>query len=218
MLMIRLVSNVRPLRREVDEPVALHERAMDNLQFIRDTMERAGSFTAVSGWGTVVIGFTTLAAAAVAARAGSLSSPDPESAQLWLATWIGQAVIALAISVWAMTRKARAVGLPLFSEPSRRFILSFLPPLAAGALLTFVLYRAGIVQAIPGMWFLMYGASVVTGGTFSVRIVPVMGLSFMLAGSLAFFLPIRIIDWVMALGFGGLHVVFGLIIARRYGG
>ncbi|HEU4387562.1 MAG TPA: hypothetical protein VFV34_07180 [Blastocatellia bacterium] len=191
---------------------------MDNLQFIRDTMERAGSFTAVSGWGTVVIGFTTLVAAAIAAQVGSISSPDQGSARLWLATWLGQAVIALAISVWAMTRKARAAGLPLLSEPSRRFILSFLPPLAAGALLTLVLYRVGMLGTIPGMWFLMYGASVVTGGTFSVRIVPVMGLCFMLAGAAAFFLPVRMIDWVMALGFGGLHVVFGLIIARRYGG
>lgn len=216
--MIAGVSNVRPFRRTTPEPVALHERAMDNLQFIRDTMERAGSFTAVSGWGTAVIGVSALLAAVLASRVGALDNTQRNAAALWIATWLGQALLSLGIALWATARKASAAGLPLLSEPGRKFALSFLPPLVAGAILTLVLYQVGLVSIIPGMWLLTYGAGVVTAGTFSVRIVPVMGLCFMLTGAATLFLPANLIDWLMAGGFGGLHILFGLIIGWRHGG
>lgn len=211
---IRRVSNVRPLRPKVESPVALHERAMDNLKFIRETMERAASFTAVSGWGTVVVGCSALAAAALASRL----KPAGPSNSTWIGLWLGEALLSVAISGWAMARKARAAQLPLLTAPGRKFGLSFLPPVVAGAVLTMVLYRGGLVSAIPSMWLLAYGAGVVSGGAFSVRIVPVMGLCFMVEGTLALFAPAAWANWCMAAGFGGLHILFGLIIIRRYGG
>ena len=117
-----------------------------------------------------------------------------------------------------MDRKARKSGVPLFSGPARKVAFSLSPPMVAGALLTVVLFRAGLVNAIPGMWLLLYGTGVITGGMFSVSIVPVMGICFMLAGALGLLLPLIPGDWLMALGFGGLHIIFGTIIARRYGG
>ncbi len=191
-------------------PHPLRDQALDNLRFIRQTMERAGSFTAVPGWGQVAVGVTALAAALVAARQTSV--------ELWLATWLGEAVVALAIGGSTMVRKAYAVNDPILSGPGRRFGLSVLPPMVVGGLLTIALYRAGLWQALPGTWLLLYGAGFVTGGAFSVRIVPVMGLCFMFAGSVALFTPAAWGTWCMAAGFGGLHIVFGAIIARRYGG
>jgi hypothetical protein len=191
-------------------PRPLHDRALDNLRFIRQTMERAGSFTAVPGWGQVAVGATALVAAVLAAR-----QPTPE---LWLATWLGEAVIALAIGGWTMVRKAYAVHDPILSGPGRRFGLSFLPPMVVGGLLTVALYRAGLWHALPGAWLLLYGTGFVTGGAFSVRIVPVMGLGFMAVGAAALLGPAAWINWLMAAGFGGLHIVFGAVIARRYGG
>ena len=173
-------------------------------------MERAGSFTAVPGWGQVAVGVTALVAAFVAARQTSV--------ELWLATWLGEAVVALAIGGSTMVRKAYAVNDPILSGPGRRFGLSVLPPMVVGGLLTIALYRAGLWQALPGTWLLLYGAGFVTGGAFSVRIVPVMGLCFMFVGSVALFAPAAWGTWCMAAGFGGLHIVFGAIIARRYGG
>jgi hypothetical protein len=192
-----------------DSP-ALHARAMDNLSFIRQTMERATAFTAVPGWGGVGMGVMALGAAAVA---HTRISPRE-----WLVAWLGTAVAALALGGWTMASKARRAGTVVFSYSGRRFVLSYVPPLLVGALLTGVLVRAGLYQALPGTWLLLYGTGVVTGGAFSVRVVPLMGLCFMALGAVALFGPAAWGNPLMAAGFGGLHIVFGLLIARRYGG
>jgi hypothetical protein len=183
---------------------------MDNLAFIRDTMEKAGSFTAVSGWGMVAVGIIATIAATIASSQHSVLRS--------IYVWIAAAVLAPAVSAWAIVRKARRAHVPLLTGPGRKFLLSFSPPLLVGALLTIVLYRAGIVDAIPGMWLLLYGTAVVAGGSFSVRLIPVMGICFMLAGTLALFTPPSWNDWIMAAAFGGLHIAFGVPIARRHGG
>lgn len=183
---------------------------MANLSFIRTTMERATSFTAVPGWGGVAMGGTALVAAALAAQ-------QPTSAG-WLAVWLGEAVVAAMIGGYAMARKARRAEGTMLSPPARRFLLSYAPPIAVGALLTLVLYRGGLPRALPGMWLLLYGTGVVTGGAFSVRVVPLMGLCFMALGTATIIAPEAWGNWMLALGFGVVHIVFGVIIARRHGG
>jgi hypothetical protein len=183
---------------------------MDNLRFIRETMERASSFTAVPGWGGVVMGVSALGAAYVASQQAS--------AKAWLLTWMVEALLAFVIGGWAMDRKARAAELPLLSGPGRKFALGLAPPMFVGVILTIVLVRTVGISFIPGMWLLLYGTGIVTGGMFSVRIVPIMGLCFMLLGAVSLFSPLRFSNLVMALGFGALHIVFGIIIARKHGG
>jgi hypothetical protein len=205
------MANIIPFRKPPEEPpLGLHERAMDNLRFIRQTMERAGSFTAVSGWGQVVIGITGALAAWLASR--------QSGAENWLATWSVAAVVAMGIGVVTTAMKARAIGEPIRSGPGRKFVLSLAPALAAGAVLTAVLFRAGMIGVLPGLWLLLYGAGIVSAGTNSVRVVPVMGFTSMLLGAAALLAPAAWGDAFMAVGFGGLHVVFGTVIARRYGG
>lgn len=191
-------------------PRPLSDRALDNLSYIRSAMERAGSFTAVPGWGTVAVGVTALVATWVAAQQRTDAA--------WLAVWLSDAALGLAIGGAAMVLKARAANDPLLSGPGRRFGLAFLPPLLVGGLLTIALHQAGLFPAMPGMWLLLYGTGVMTAGAYSVRIVPLMGLCFSLLGAVALFTPARWWVWFMAVGFGGLHIVFGWIIARRYGG
>ena len=206
------IHPIRPLPPPEEEPsLDLHARAMDNLRFIRETMERAGSFTAVSGWGQVVIGVAALLAARIA-------SLQPATTETWLATWSAAAIVAVLVGVLTTAMKARSARMPLLSGPGRKFTLSLAPPLVAGAVLTVVLYRAGMADVLPGVWLLLYGAGIITAGAFSVSAVPVMGFCFMLVGAAAAFTPAAWGDAWMAAGFGGLHVGFGILIARRHGG
>jgi|SRR5579883_389838 len=190
--------------------VSINERAIQNLQYIRETMERAGSFTAVPGWGGILIGVSALLTAII-------SSTFP-SRDLWFANWLGEALLAMAIGGWAMTQKAKAAKVTLFYGAGRKFALNLFPAMIAGAILTFVLYRQQLFGIMPGTWLLLYGVGIVTGGAFSVRIIPLMGLSFMTLGTIALFSPIAWANWFMAAGFGVLHIIFGIVIARRYGG
>jgi hypothetical protein len=194
---------------EAPGPPALHTHAIDNLRFIRQTMERAGPFTAVPGWGGVLIGVVALGASAIA---------GPPAGPRWLNVWLGAATVAVTIGIVTMARKARASGSSFFAAPFQRFALAYLPPLAAGAVLTAVFVEGGFTARLPGCWLLLYGTGVTAGGALSVRIVPVMGILFMALGTAAFIAPTALGNTFMATGFGGLHIGFGLIIARKYGG
>ncbi|MGC2662071.1 MAG: hypothetical protein WA324_29260 [Bryobacteraceae bacterium] len=195
--------------RMAPEPIPIDRRAADNLRFIRDTMERASSFTAVPGWGGIYIGLTAIAAGTLA-----YDHPLPQQFSVWLA----EAAVALAIAIAAVRVKSRRLALPLGSRPARRALLSFVPPLLAGAMLSIILDHIGMLGIMPGLWLLLYGTAVVTGGAFSVRIVPVMGLCFMLLGAISFVTPVSWGNQLLMLGFGVIHIVFGAVIARRYGG
>lgn len=186
------------------------QRAAEHLSYIRDTMARAGSFTAVSGWGQTIVGAIGLAAGIIASR---LTDPV-----LWLATWIAAAVLGALVAIVAIRRKAVRLGLPLLSGPGRRFALTFVTPLVAGAVLTAVLYRAGLIHHLPGTWLLLFGTAVVAGGAISVDVVPVMGCCFMLLGVAAFLLPATWGDLLMIAGFGGLNLGFGVLIGVKHGG
>jgi hypothetical protein len=182
----------------------------EDLRFIRDTMERSAAFTAVSGWGYLIIGLTALATAWLAARQLSYFA--------WLEIWLAEGLLAGAIGLLSCTWKANRRGLPLFSGPARKVALGLAPPIVAGAFLTFLLYRAGFTSALPATWLLLYGAGIMTGGAFSVAILPVMGLCFMLLGGFAVLAPVTWGNLFLATGFGGLHMIFGWLIARRHGG
>lgn len=192
------------------QPAALHDRAMDNIRFIRETMERASAFTAVPGWGQVAVGVTAFIASYLAVHEAT--------ARRWLFVWLAEALIALLIAGWTLDRKARATDTPLVSGPARKVAFSLSPPLIVGALLTAVLFKLRVTSVIPGVWLLLYGTGVVTGGMFSVSVVPLMGICFMVLGAIALFVSPPWANWLLAAGFGGLHIIFGIIIARKYGG
>jgi hypothetical protein len=187
---------------------------MDNLRYIRRTIERAGSFTAVPGMGGMWMGSTALAAAWLASR-------QPDRGR-WLAVWIVEALLALFIGLAGALWKARRARLPLLSGPGRKFVAGFAPAMLAGSVLTFVLFRAGLYGFLPGVWMLLYGAAVVSGGGASVRVVPLMGACFMAAGAVTLYRPGGFTqiseDAILAGAFGGLHLLFGMVIAVKYGG
>jgi hypothetical protein len=191
-------------------PPSLGRHAADNLRFIRDTMARASEFTAVPGWGGVWMGVSALATAPVAG--------PPVESRTWLAWWLADALVAVVIGAVAMSRKVRRLGLAIHGAPVRRFALAFLPPVLAGAILTAVFVREHLIVRLPGCWLLLYGAAVTSGGAFSVRLVPIMGLVFMILGVLALLVPVWWGSFLMAVGFGLLQMGFGVILARNHGG
>lgn len=193
-----------------EEPEIATPDALEQLRFIRQTMESAGSFTAVPGWGTVALGVTAIASSFVAAQ-----QPTPER---WLGVWFAEAAVAIGIASVGMLHKAERAQQSLTSGPAKKFALGFAPPLIVGALLTLVFYKAQLVPMVPALWLLLYGVGVLAAGAFSARIVPVMGLCFLLLGGAAVILPATLGNWEMAIGFGGLHLIFGAIIARKHGG
>lgn len=188
----------------------MHVRAMDNLRFIRETMEGAALFTAVSGLAEMAVGLTALVAAWIAHRQADLSG--------WLTVWMIEAAIAASLTILGILVKARRAGISIFARPGRRFALGLVPPIFAGAVITPVFLELQAPHLLPGVWLLLYGTAVVTGGAFSVRIVPVMGLCFMLLGCAALFSPAGWGNAYLAAGFGGLHLLFGADIAWRHGG
>lgn len=192
------------------EPIEISARAIDNLRYIRRTIERAGSFTAVPGIGGMLMGSTALAAAWMSgAQTASLR---------WLAIWLTEAALAISIGTVAAALKSQRARLPLLSGPGKKFVAGFAPAMLAGAVLTFALFRAGMSHLLPGAWLLLYGASVVAGGWASVTIVPLMGACFMAVGSAGLLWSSVPGDVLLGAGFGGLHIVFGVIIAVKYGG
>jgi hypothetical protein len=173
-------------------------------------MAGASAFTAVPGWGGVGMGITALITAAIAG--------PPTDHSVWLRLWLGDAFLAAAIGIAAFVWKARRSGVPLTGRATRRFTLAFLPGIAAGAVLTIAMARAGWLTRLPGCWLLLYGTAVASGGALSVAAIPLMGCAFMVLGAISFVAPPAWGHYFMAAGFGVLQIIVGVIIARRYGG
>lgn len=193
-----------------EEPVNIGTRAIDNLKYIRETMERSASFTAVPGYGGMLMGVTAIVAAYIANRQIYLVDA--------LSVWLAEAALAFLIGLLAMWQKSKIAGQSLFSTPARKFALSFAPPLIAGVTVVLGLWRYGHYYEMAPVCIVTYGAAVACGGAFSARVVPVMGWCFIAIGAIAFMLPTSYGNLMMALSFGALHIIFGAIIARRYGG
>ncbi|MEZ5346845.1 MAG: hypothetical protein R2681_14940 [Pyrinomonadaceae bacterium] len=193
-----------------DQPPSLHGRAIDNLEFIRDAMQRSTEFTAVPGYGGVLMGATAVGAGIIAGM--------QQNYRGWLITWLVEAILAFSIGLLMMWQKSKLAETSLTSVPARKFALGFTPPLIAGVILTALLYFNGLFRFLPTVWLTLYGTAVVSGGAYSVRAVPILGWIFIVLGAVSVFIPAAYGNWLMGIGFGGLHIIFGFVIARKYGG
>lgn len=191
------------------EPVFLHEHAQDNLRFIRAAMESATSFTGVSGLGYVLAGITAIPAAWLAQRQGD--------ANAWLAVWMIELILGASIAFGLTIRKANGQGASLLRASGKKLLLAFLPAMIAGGVITLAFFLTGFVTLLPGVWLSLYGAAVMTAGAWSVRVIPMMGGLFLLTGAVTLLLPVSG-DVMLALGLGGIHILFGIVIWREYGG
>ncbi|MGI8786852.1 MAG: hypothetical protein ACR2HG_03715 [Pyrinomonadaceae bacterium] len=207
------MAKIQALRKENDaanEPINIGDRAMDNLKFIRETMERSAVFTSVPGYGGALMGATAIGAAIIAQNQTRIEN--------WLIVWLVEALLAFSIGLFALWQKAKNSNVSLASVPAKKFASAFAPPIVAGIVLTALFYYRGFYPFLPCVWLTLYGTAVVTGGAYSVKIISRVGWIFIALGAVAAFAPASAGNLLMALGFGVLQIVFGLIVARRYGG
>lgn len=204
------IQAIRKNDERADEPVNIGDRAFDNLQFIRETMERSAVFTSVPGYGGMLMGATAVGASVFASQAANYRN--------WLIIWLTEALLAFAIGFLTLWQKSKTANDSPTSAPARKFALCFAPPMIAAIILSVLFYRLNLFEFLPVVWLTLYGTAVVCGGISSVKIVPIAGWCFIALGLIAVFLPRGYGDLMMALGFGGLHIIFGFIVARRFGG
>lgn len=201
------MSNQPGYKNEV--PTPLHGVAADNLRFIRATMENATSFTGVSGKGYVLAGITAAVAAWVAAQQ---TTPGG-----WLLAWMLEALLAATLLMMLTSEKARVQGKSLWTGSGRRLMFAFLPAMGVGAVITLGFHLQGHTDLLPGLWLALYGAAVMTAGAHSIRLIAIMGALFIAIGALQV-LGLTPMNLTLGLGFGGLHIIFGLLIWRKHGG
>jgi hypothetical protein len=200
------VSNSRS-----NNTVAIDSHALGTLNYIRASIEAAGAF-AVPGIAGIAMGAVGMVATLVASI--------PALAGHWLQIWLIAALAAAASGVLLIARHARqpARGLMLYRGPARKFVLSLCPALLAGAVLTTVLWEEGLSLLIPGMWLVLYGCAVLSASMMTnaamMRLIAMMGGLFVVCGLIAFLLPSRWHNFTLGVGFGSLHLLFGILIGR----
>ena len=207
------MAKIQAIRKDVEatnEPVNIGDRAFDNLRFIRETMERSAVFTSVPGYGGMLMGATAVGASFFAWQSANYRQ--------WLIIWLTEALLAFAIGFLSLWQKSKNANASLTSAPARKFALCFAPPIVAAVILSGLFYRHDWFEFLPTVWLTLYGTAVICGGISSVKVVPIAGWSFIALGLVSVFLPSGYGDLMMSLGFGGLHLVFGFIVARKYGG
>ena len=210
------------------EPTELQKEASAQLRYIRDTMARSSAFTDIPGWGIFIVGLIAL----VASWLTSGFRPAFWTVS-WKDTWMLTAIVSAAVGVTMLVRKAKAAQHPVTHGPIRKFALGMLPAIVAAMVLTSAFtHRTGLDAYLSGqmlpadpmaahlhaLWLLLYGVAIVSSGMHSIRVVPLMGLCFMALGVVAFAFPDLPKTAMMTIGFGGLHLIFGYLIAKKYGG
>ena len=192
------------------EPTPIDSGAVENLRYIRSTIEAAHTFTTVPGKGCIAMGVTALVAVGIESL--------PQLGEFWLTIWVAAAAVACGSALWFMEQKARAQGLSLRRAVAKRFFMTLAPSFIAGAILTAALSSRVDRELITGMWLLLYGTGLATCGLFSIPAVCTAGLAFMALGTATLWLPPGSAHIVLALGFGGIHLALGTTIVRHHGG
>jgi len=179
-------------------------------------MENSSSFTGVSGLGYMLAGLSAFLATWIAMQ--------QDTAFAWLLVWMAESMVASVLAFGFTISKAHSQGESLRSTTGKKVLFAFLPPMTVGAVLTIFMLQLNAIEILPGIWLCVYGAAVMTAGAYSVAVLPLMGGLFIALGTVVLFInspgPEMLYFgnlWLGA-GMGGLHLIFGYIIWKDYGG
>lgn len=197
------------------------DEARENLRVIRQTMERSTQYSTLSGWSGILIGVVALIGVyltdrqigAAIAQGHPVKTVHPALGMIWLSAL----VLAVGIEFACNKRRAVRVGKRVASRLGAHIILAALPAFFGCGVLTVFFYVHGLVSYIWGVWMLCYGLAICSVGLFSLRQVSYLGAAFVVAGALTLLFPVKLHLLMMALTFGGFHIVYGITMARRNG-
>ena len=185
--------------------IPLDTHAAATLQYIRASMDAAVSLS-IPGSAGIAMGSVGLLAAVLAVA--------PAFRPYWFWIWIAAALIAASLGAFRMARQPASRGSLLSGTPVRRFMLGLFPGLFAGAVMTVVLRVTGNDQLLPASWLVLYGCALIAASAPTTRALGVLGACFVGLGLLTYALSPAWHMLALGAGFGGLHLVFGLL-ARR---
>lgn len=220
------------------------DKAAAELKAIRELMERPVRYSTQSGLSGIIAGLAALAGCALDSKVSQRYAPLTAT-KINMCVWAGVLLVAFAgVTIFTRLRERRR-GMPFWSNVKKRILWTILPPFVAGAGITLaIVYRwwldigPNMWGLIPAIWMLFYGVACWQVGEFSVKEIRILGVAFIAAGLLtgAFFqydiqgLTRPLLGFHLGLDsgsaayvtlgttFGGFHIIYGLIVWKRYGG
>jgi len=185
--------------------VNLDAHAAATLRYIRASMDAAARVS-IPGSAGIVMGIIGVAAAAI--------SLAPPFKQHWHLVWLSAAPVAASAGGLLLTRPASLLSFTASGTAGRKLAFCLLPSLFAGAAMTLVLWSGDRMNAVPGTWLLLYGCALISASVPTTALVAWMGICFVGLGIAALFAPFVPQMILLGLGFGGLHIVFGILMGR----
>jgi len=203
---------------------------MDDIKAIRKIMEDNSRFLSLSGLSGVIAGAIAIVGALIAYYAildkGSFGLGDylgnifgrggSETLRLLLLDAALVLVASVSVALYFSAKKAGKEGKSLFSPISRRLLINLLIPLVAGGLFIAVLLINNNLQLVIPCFLIFYGLALVNAGKFTLGEIFYLGILEIIIGLVCAFVPgWGLLFWII--GFGLLHIIYGVAMHRKYG-
>ena len=203
---------------------------LDAIKDIRSMMERSSRFLSLSGLAGIVVGLIAIAGVIVAYQFLGMQFNEPgyytliinvdgslnhTVYQFLLTELILLLVVALVVAITLSMRKASAKALPIWDATAKRLVINMAVPLVAGAIFCCILLFHGHVALILPTTILFYGLAIFNASKYTLHDIRSLGVMEILLGLIAaFYVEYALLFW--ALGFGVLHIAYGLYIYFKY--
>ncbi len=199
---------------------------IEDLAEIRSMMERSSKFLSLSGWAGIMAGFYAIAGAWIAYHFFGFN-PDKifyniielesESSDLLMIIILSISILILAIgtAILLSYKKAHKRGEKIWNATSRRLVANMAIPLLAGGIFILVLLSNDLIGLLAPSTLLFYGMALFNAGKFTYDEVKLLGIVQMVLGLFsAYFIEYSLIFW--SIGFGVVHIVYGIYMYVRY--
>jgi len=186
---------------------------------IRSMMERSSKFLSLSGWAGIMAGIYALAGAYIAHtvyefRPDKVLYTSPYLPKVILLASV-VLILSLASAIYFSWRNAGKRGEQVWNATSRRLLTSMAVPLFTGGIFIVILILKGMSGFIAPVTLIFYGLSLHNAGYFTIREVKIMGLVQVALGLInTWFIEYGLIFWAM--GFGLVHIIYGIYMHFRY--